>query len=286
MANIIPEFSSQRSLPIKLYGVFGQLPSPLIIKGTGGGEENSSLRSTKKFRYGSSIFFPTSSRAEAKPCVCFLAAGHHGGRQNHQPVGRQHHMHLKEVVIKTFEIDNCSIDCIDIYQQPAFQHPLLVNHTLQHSLIQAVYDKMYGIKATLNVWNPKVEKHNEFSLSQVWLIGGERMNSLEAGWGVFPTTYGTTETRFFIYWTVILEYMVFNFLHHSKFLKLLTLLSLFLPDQYKTGCYNLRCPGFVQTNRHTILDSYLRPISVYGGPQYAIDVEIFKLITISVAFIG
>ncbi|MQL93600.1 hypothetical protein Taro_026228 [Colocasia esculenta] len=221
------------------------------------------------------------------------------------------------------KIDNHSIDCIDIYQQPAFQHPSLVNHTLQlkpnypirplnyyaskvslpwsssqscpkgsipieriqgndlftnnnlvnhtfhkhphhflgqremqqgndeevHECYSSSPDKTYGLKATLNVWNPKVEKQHEFSVSQVWLIGGEQMNTLEAGWAVFPTMYGTTETRFFIYWT---------------------------PDQYKTGCYNLRCPGFVQTNPHTTLDSYLLPISVYGGPQYAIDVEIFK----------
>ncbi|MQL70006.1 hypothetical protein Taro_002313, partial [Colocasia esculenta] len=155
-------------------------------------------------------------------------------------------------------IDDHIIDCIDIYQQPAFQHPLLINHTLQlkpnypskandyaskaplpwnsskscpngtipiertqgnshftsnhlinhtykhpqyflrqrvmqqgniedvheHSLIQVEHDKTYGIKATLNVWNPKLEKQYEFSVSQVWFIGGDRENNLEAGWAV------------------------------------------------------------------------------------------------------
>ncbi|MQL74845.1 hypothetical protein Taro_007231 [Colocasia esculenta] len=48
-------------------------------------------------------------------------------------------------------------------------------------------------------------------------------------------------------------------------------------DNYRTtGCYNLDCPGFVQTNRHTILGTFLRPVSVYGGQQYAVDIEIFK----------
>ncbi|MQL96401.1 hypothetical protein Taro_029075 [Colocasia esculenta] len=53
----------------------------------------------------------------------------------------------------------------------------------EHSIIQVVHGKLYGVKSTLNVWNPKVEKQNEFSLSQVWLVGGDRMNTLEAGWG-------------------------------------------------------------------------------------------------------
>ncbi|MQM00758.1 hypothetical protein Taro_033499 [Colocasia esculenta] len=119
----------------------------------------------------------------------------------------------------------------------------------QHCSINVDHDKFYGVKATLNVWNPKVEKNYEFSLSQVWVIGRDLQNTLEAGWLVHPHLYGTVETRFFTFWT---------------------------SDNYKTGCYNLECPGFVQINRHNILASYLRPVSEYGGQQYAIDLEIFK----------
>lgn len=48
-------------------------------------------------------------------------------------------------------------------------------------------DKYYGAKATLNVWEPKIEQANEFSLSQLWILGGsfgEDLNSIEAGWQV------------------------------------------------------------------------------------------------------
>lgn len=50
--------------------------------------------------------------------------------------------------------------------------------------------KFYGAKATINVWEPKVQSPNEFSLSQLWILGGafgQDLNSIEAGWQV--TTY-------------------------------------------------------------------------------------------------
>lgn len=48
--------------------------------------------------------------------------------------------------------------------------------------------KFYGAKATINVWEPKVQSPNEFSLSQLWILGGsfgQDLNSIEAGWQVY-----------------------------------------------------------------------------------------------------
>jgi hypothetical protein len=48
-------------------------------------------------------------------------------------------------------------------------------------------DKYYGAKATINVWKPQIQQPNEFSLSQIWILGGsfgEDLNSIEAGWQV------------------------------------------------------------------------------------------------------
>ncbi len=48
-------------------------------------------------------------------------------------------------------------------------------------------DKFYGAKATINVWKPQIQEPNEFSLSQIWILGGsfgEDLNSIEAGWQV------------------------------------------------------------------------------------------------------
>ncbi|MQM10292.1 hypothetical protein Taro_043184 [Colocasia esculenta] len=45
---------------------------------------------------------------------------------------------------------------------------------------------------------------------------------------------------------------------------------------YQTYCYNLDCPGFVQTNRLVGLSSFIVPVSSVGGPQYTVDLEIFQ----------
>jgi hypothetical protein len=57
----------------------------------------------------------------------------------------------------------------------------------QHAIAYVQGDKYYGAKATINVWAPKIEQPNEFSLSQLWILGGsfgEDLNSIEAGWQV------------------------------------------------------------------------------------------------------
>ncbi|XP_076894650.1 protein neprosin-like [Bidens hawaiensis] len=108
--------------------------------------------------------------------------------------------------------------------------------------------EFYGTKATLNLWNPKVQESNEFSLAQIWIIGGST-DTIEAGWQVYPGMYGDTNTRLFIYWT---------------------------SDWYKTtGCYNL-CSGFVQTNNKIAIGGSISPTSQIDGSQAAITILIWK----------
>ncbi|XP_057434713.1 uncharacterized protein LOC130727565 [Lotus japonicus] len=178
------------------------------------------------------------------------------------------------------------VDCIDINKQPTFDHPLLKNHKLQRKpshqkiigkptglndspsksafgleipcpsgtvpirrttkddLIRAkslsdapeapdnhvaeVHLKpqgtYYGIKGTASIWNPKVE-NNQSSSALVWVRNGPTSvfptNEIIAGWHVDPQRYGDFGTHFFAAWTA---------------------------DNYRTGCYNTLCHGFVQTD--------------------------------------
>lgn len=60
-------------------------------------------------------------------------------------------------------------------------------------------DKYYGAKATINVWEPKIEQANEFSLSQLWILGGsfgQDLNSIEAGWQVLHSSILEKNTYF------------------------------------------------------------------------------------------
>lgn len=59
-------------------------------------------------------------------------------------------------------------------------------------------DKYYGAKATINVWQPKIEQANEFSLSQLWILGGsfgQDLNSIEAGWQVRKEAYSSIQCK-------------------------------------------------------------------------------------------
>ncbi|TVU21606.1 hypothetical protein EJB05_31255 [Eragrostis curvula] len=123
----------------------------------------------------------------------------------------------------------------------------------EHAVGYVTGDQFYGAKASLNVWSAKVASPAEFSLSQIWVISGSfgnDLNTIEAGWQVSPELYGDSNPRFFTYWTT---------------------------DAYQeTGCYNLHCSGFVQTNNRIAIGAAISPTSVFNGRQYDISLLIWK----------
>ncbi|KAI3893157.1 hypothetical protein MKX03_020182, partial [Papaver bracteatum] len=212
------------------------------------------------------------------------------------------------------------IDCYDVYKQPAFNNPLLQNHTIQmrptsypkglHSnnlgtlnLTQPwhkygtcpegsipvtrsrnsyisepmlrnnyfsdkglVYqrenqeqaniilqgDDFRGAQANINIWKPVIEP-GEFSASMISVIASDDFaESINVGWQVNPALYGDNEGRFFVFWTV----------DNSK----------------TTGCYDLKCTGFVQTSSTISLGAAFNPRSgsVFQGTQYHATFSIFQ----------
>lgn len=80
----------------------------------------------------------------------------------------------------------------------------------QHAIAYVEGERYYGAKATINVWEPKIQQPNEFSLSQIWVLGGsfgEDLNSIEAGWQVY-----------------LVPYIDYNLLHDNVFMIRFTLL--------------------------------------------------------------
>ncbi|KAL4588402.1 hypothetical protein LXL04_001287 [Taraxacum kok-saghyz] len=200
--------------------------------------------------------------------------------------------------IKTIRVKNGDIiDCVDIYKQPAFQHPALKNHIIQMKSnhlhpttdqtrtsskvplqvwqqygscpngtipIRRTSNKNYqtnihpskvivtphhsfsvvltegfsysGAKATIKVWRPYVESTNDYSSSKVMLRNGplRAFDNVEAGWTVNPKVYHDNKTRLFAYWTV---------------------------DGMNTGCFDLTCPGFVQTSHEVVLGGDISDLS-------------------------
>ncbi|KAK1419942.1 hypothetical protein QVD17_29392 [Tagetes erecta] len=128
---------------------------------------------------------------------------------------------------------------------------LAVNEHHEYA-VASTSGEYYGSKSALNLWNPRVQESNEFSLTQTWIIGGtydSGLNTIEAGWQVYKDLYGDTNTRLFIYWT---------------------------SDAYQTtGCYNL-CSGFVQTNNKFAIGGSLSPTSQTDGSQQELTILIWK----------
>ncbi|KAI4336190.1 hypothetical protein L6164_014746 [Bauhinia variegata] len=123
----------------------------------------------------------------------------------------------------------------------------------EHAVVFVNGEQYYGAKASINVWTPRVTDQYEFSLSQIWVIAGSfgnDLNTIEAGWQVSPELYGDTYPRFFTYWTT---------------------------DAYQaTGCYNLLCSGFIQTNNRIAIGAAISPRSAYNGRQFDIGLMVWK----------
>ncbi|KAL0775607.1 hypothetical protein Bca101_040759 [Brassica carinata] len=117
--------------------------------------------------------------------------------------------------------DGDIIDCVPITLQPAFDHPLLKNHTIQcpentvairrtekegilrgksiESFGKKIHDQSnagghevalmnslgnyYGTQFVMNIWRPEVEVPNEYSLAQPWFGSGYnyKLNTIEVG---------------------------------------------------------------------------------------------------------
>ncbi|KAL4600818.1 hypothetical protein ACB092_11G227400 [Castanea dentata] len=229
---------------------------------------------------------------------------------------------LNKPALKTMKSPNRDIiDCVDIKNQPAFDHPLLKNHTIQmrpsfypegllfkesnnvssnskpkitqpwhlngrcpegtipirrtkeEDLLRASSVANYGRKKydiipnddidystheflvcsacrarryvlwnECRQWNPQVQEQNEFSLAQFWISGVDNN-------GVYYHLFQDYSTRLFTFWT---------------------------NNGYQSGCYNLECPGFVQTDNQIALGTSFTAYSDYGGAQSSLNYFVFK----------
>ncbi|KAL3746830.1 hypothetical protein ACJRO7_015728 [Eucalyptus globulus] len=109
-----------------------------------------------------------------------------------------------------------------------------------------------GAKGDIKVFNPHVEYDDEWTTSQIALKSAvlQDYECVESGWAVNPGIYGDRKTRFFVYWTA--------------------------DSGKKTGCFDLTCPGFVQTSSKVALGAAIHPISTTDGLPYQITLYLFR----------
>ncbi|XP_026428723.1 uncharacterized protein LOC113324640 [Papaver somniferum] len=110
-----------------------------------------------------------------------------------------------------------TIDCINIYEQPSFDHPSLKNHKIQYVSVETPLNTRtiyHGAIDSFGIHTPSVTP-DQYSTSQMWIQNGEaeQTNIIEGGWAVYPELFGDHATRFFTHWTIgsqILFGAVFN----------------------------------------------------------------------------
>ncbi|XP_052734768.1 uncharacterized protein LOC108342362 isoform X1 [Vigna angularis] len=103
------------------------------------------------------------------------------------------------------------------------------------------YAPFYGVAGINSIYNPRVDSKFQISMTHVWVEKGtvESNNKISLGWHVAPGIYGDYDSHFYTSWTT---------------------------DNYnKTGCYNIRCPGFVQTSKKIYLGQRITNTSICGG---------------------
>lgn len=112
------------------------------------------------------------------------------------------------------------------------------------------YVNNWGDNDDINLWRPYVytDIGEVFTLAQSWTIGyGSTTQTAEVGWQNYPARVGTENSVPFIYFTA---------------------------DNYQTtGCYDLTCSGFVQTNNSLIFGVpwAAQYYSVSDGAQWELD---------------
>ncbi|KAI5336883.1 hypothetical protein L3X38_016152 [Prunus dulcis] len=204
------------------------------------------------------------------------------------------------------------IDCVDIYKQPALNHPLIKNHTIQlkPSEIETVSGVEDGVfqswrlngecpDGTIPIARTKAFEHrtskpmphydsNKFvfvpppnhEFAQVSLHGGEYYGA-KAEFNVWnPAAYNKDNSLARV-WVgrgsgKALSSVEAGWIRMNSRDNQTLLYTFWTGDGGQSGCYNLECPGFVQVSKKFTLGGPMSPVSSYNGAQYDIFLSIYK----------
>uniref|UniRef100_M8BMM8 Neprosin PEP catalytic domain-containing protein n=1 Tax=Aegilops tauschii TaxID=37682 RepID=M8BMM8_AEGTA len=152
-------------------------------------------------------------------------------------------------------------DCVDIDQQPTLHHPLLKNHSLQDEMysVDLIHKEIagiktdgdiYGARVTLNIYEPQVKEHGDFSSQVLTLMHGEDgpLEAIAVG-SMVSQTFGDSFARFHMIW---------------------------LGNNQKS-CMDFHCQGFVQTLPHIGVGARISPVSTYNGKQVDLQLMLFQM---------
>ncbi|XP_065617981.1 protein neprosin isoform X2 [Quercus suber] len=214
---------------------------------------------------------------------------------------------LNKPALKSIEgPDGDIIDCVDIYKQPAFDHPLLKNHTIQpwhlngrcpegtipirrtkeEDLLRAGSVANFGRKKYHTI--PDAQNKIEVNPHEYAMIGeaGDKYYGMSVEMNLWnPHTQEDNEfsiSQFLLTNGVYVQdlnaieggAMVYKDLYGDKETRIFISWT---DDEYQqTGCFNLACPGFVQVNKQIAMGARVTPYSKYDGNQFALKFHVWK----------
>ena len=124
-------------------------------------------------------------------------------------------------------------------------------------------------------------KNNSKDLSASWIqinkiIKAGVADGIGAGSWVYPSYSGDNFARFHVAWVIHNYFSGYTFFNLMIQL-LLTLEHIYVNVDGLKTCPDHDCGAFMQVSSSVGLGGRLKPVSVYKGPQYMIDVAIFKV---------
>ncbi|XP_030945660.1 uncharacterized protein LOC115970130 [Quercus lobata] len=211
-------------------------------------------------------------------CLCYKAVGE--GITNVKPIQQRY---------------DREFDCVDIYKQPAFDHPLLKNHKIQAPLDPSYFGKMAPSFSgnVLNNYDTKIGKFSKIGLQDEGCPPGmfatyhtksnNRINhgaraiislenpSVEMGQYSMAQIW-VQKGQFNGLESIQAGWAVDPVLYGDSRTRITTYWTV---DNFgKTGCFNSECPGFVQVHPRLHPGSPFANISVFQGQQFVTDILI------------
>ncbi|KAI4334857.1 hypothetical protein L6164_013565 [Bauhinia variegata] len=216
---------------------------------------------------------------------------------------------LQQVNLKgNMPMEDSDFNCVDIYKQLAFQHPLLKNHKIQ--LYPSFSKNSRKIRSSyvgkgcppgkvpvqrIKRNHMRSENFRKASIAKFHQLSngyypGHHFCTLDTvgnttyrGAGSFITLYNPpvqiSQFSMALTWVangppselnaIAIGWAVHPSLYNDTFTRVT---AYWTTDGYqKTGCYNAMCPGFVQVNREHYLGDGFEKTSIIGGRQYAMN---------------
>ncbi|KAF8034455.1 hypothetical protein BT93_C0690 [Corymbia citriodora subsp. variegata] len=186
-----------------------------------------------------------------------------------------------------------TIDCVDINNQPALDHPLLKNHKVQiepnlrvTSLRKTSLNAKSvrsGLREPCPIGTVPIRRVTKEDL--VVSLTDNMVENTKYGGGGCVTVYNLTVAHDQLsahnIWIesgprehismIVAGWMVAPRLYGDTLSRLFTYWT---GDGYHNGCYDVLCSGFVQVSREVIPSFPLEPCSTYGGSQYELVINI------------